>query len=354
MRADTLLSHLGAPLVVMSADNFLALSEPECFEDCRDSGKLLFLDSVQMVRSFQAAGNAIILFSHQWLGFDYPDTADHSQLKTMQSVVRRIREMTPERSIHVWLDYISVPQRMAQMLGLAVSSLPTYVSLVDYFVICAPDAAHRDNGEQCNLETYSRRGWCRAEMLAKACSSGVRNMFICCGDGRELKAYGREDFEKISLKVFEGNFTVRQDMESLVEPILGLHACIIRQAGVAHIDVIREEIEREKEAFFPATYNPDPEGKSNRSRVLFGPLVQEMEDHVSRVPRQPEAAVAVSNHAFWKSSSLTSWHQAELPSNVVPSGAEVSGAAGEAALPEAGVSPRTPRPAFRSLGRQSI
>jgi len=272
---------MDVPMAVMHRSNFNAMEVMQCFEDQRDAGKMVFLDSVQHVRNFQAEGNLIVLISHQWLGYDVPDTIDCTQLRAMQRMVEQIANMRDE-DLYVWLDYISVAQRHAGLQALAINSLPAYVSLVDRFLICAPDARHRDDATRvCNVDSYAQRGWCRTEMLAKACSSGLQHMYLCSGNGMELHPLAKEDFQRLSLNVFQGDFTNRTDMEKLVEPVIGLYGLILKseEDREEHISQIIEHIEADKDNFFPKEYAPNLD-MPNEKRMLFGPLIGMMEDHV--------------------------------------------------------------------------
>merc|ERR1712013_623607 len=103
----------------------------------------------------------------------------------MQSSIRTVQKQT-RMDVFVWLDYISVAQRHADFQAMAISALPIFVSHVDQFIICAPEGVHRDSGCQCGLASYSTRGWCRMEMLAKACSSGLQNLDVCTSKEGEL------------------------------------------------------------------------------------------------------------------------------------------------------------------------
>ena len=107
--------------------------------------------------------------------------------------------MKGEKTLFVWVDYICVSQRHTKAQWMAVSSLPVYVSMVDIIIIIAPDATHPDTKNVCGLSTYTRRGWCRLEMLAKACGSGFQNVYSVEGTGTSLRRLSQEDFEHLSM-----------------------------------------------------------------------------------------------------------------------------------------------------------
>ena len=193
--------NLGCPMALIGAGDFLELEELVCYEDVRDAGKLVVLDSLDQIHSFRER-NRIVFFSHQWLGWLKPDDAQRSQLRAMQAAVRTLQKAFGSQTVYVWVDYICVSQRHSKAQWMAVSSLPVYVSMVDIFIIIAPDATHRDTQALCGLSTYTRRGWCRLEMLAKACGSGFQHMYSVEGSGTSLRRLSQQDFEHLSLNVF--------------------------------------------------------------------------------------------------------------------------------------------------------
>ena len=192
----------------------------------------------------------------------------------MQSDVAVITRTTSEQVL-VWLDFGSVAQRNPCAQAMAISALPAYVSLADRFIICAPDARHRDTKEFCGLNTYSLRGWCRMEMFAKACCSGLEHMYLQLDSASELTALTIADLGNLSLHVFEGVFTEPRDMEKLVEPALGLYSLVLKRGSTEKFKSIRHSIELSKDRFFPATYSLQEAGCR---RQLFGNLNATMEE----------------------------------------------------------------------------
>ena len=210
-------------MVLIAAKHFLALTRLEKYETLRDlGGKLVVLDKLSDVFAFKNK-NSIAFFSHQWLGWGMPDPND-VHIKAMQSAVKTIEaQMDQNKTLYVWVDYTSIAQNHVGMQQAAVGSLPVYASVADQFVIIAPKTIHCDSNRQCDLDTYQARGWCRAEMLSKVCGSGVSGMTIAELDEAgttTLKPITMDDIAKLSLYVFEGNFTVPQDAEQLVDPVV--------------------------------------------------------------------------------------------------------------------------------------
>ena len=241
---------LVTPMVVMSATNFLSMDTMVCMEKVRDMGLCKVLDSLKDIANFKKKGNKIILISHQWLGFKTPDTADAVQLRAMQRFVQQMVKKFDTFNVFVWLDYISIAQRHMGQEAAAVASLPVYVSQVDILAVCAPDALHSDTGAPCGLHTYSKRGWCRTEILAKVCSTGLDDMYLCAGDGLHTQPFTKDDFDRISMYVHEGDFTVQSDCEKLVLPVLGLYSLILKKDS-EHMHEMKKYIGENKNRFFP-------------------------------------------------------------------------------------------------------
>ena len=297
LRAVEEVGSLGCPMVLIGARDFLELEKLVCYEDLRDAGKLVVLDSLEQVHDFRES-NRIVFYSHQWPGWSEPDDERRSQLRAMQGAARSMLKMKGEKTLFVWVDYICVSQRHTKAQWMAVSSLPVYVLMVDTFIIIAPDATHRDTKDVCGLSTYTRRGWCRLEMLAKACGSGFQNMYSVEGTGTSLRRLSQEDFEHLSMNVFDGDFTVRSDMGKLVLPILGLYSLILRQSSEAKIEGIFNHKQKNKDRFFPQSYMAQDEHTEQPvKRRLFWDLVALMEEHVSEIERPKPHQRTEENHA---------------------------------------------------------
>jgi len=190
---------------------------------------------------------------------------------------------------------------MGGMQTLAVSSLPVYASSADAFIVVAPPAKHVQTNDHADLHSYNSRGWCRAEMLSKICSSGLENFFVLSTEGGELQRVTEEWLPSLSMSVFEGTFSCCQqghkcgvcDKESLVEPVLGLYSLLLRQVNGAggdrasrHMEQVLRHIRQSTQRFFPKSYtfevsNPDG-SKTTEERELFGPLVEALEQHMDR------------------------------------------------------------------------
>lgn len=129
-------------------------------------------------------------------------------------------DLSTERS------YSSIPQRSRGQQKLAIASLAAYASVAHAFVIVAPPVIHADTKLPCNVSTYNKRMWCRAENLAHSLRNGTHDMWVATGEGKGdcVKQKDDADFLRSNLHVFQGEATVEADKVTLVTPILGLYA----------------------------------------------------------------------------------------------------------------------------------
>ena len=129
------------------------------------------------------------------------------------------------KDLRIWFDVISVPQKNKALQAFAISSLPTYASTCDVFVVIAPPTIHRDTRVACDEASYRARTWCRAEVMSCWARNGAETMYMCNGDNLE-----RFDVNAEALDVFGGGLTCCTrchpdgvcDKEALVLPMLGL------------------------------------------------------------------------------------------------------------------------------------
>lgn len=266
--------------------------------------------------------------SRRWLSRVHPDPSG-VQFGALQRAVRAIvgGAVTPAPcapvaaaggSWYVWLDWSSVPQTHRGLQLTAIASLPVYACNADVFLILAPRATHEHTGERCGIYTYISRGWCRLEVLAKVCGSGLAGTYIArhpvdtaAGGGAaaeddakhdavvdavvpgavgvaepaeqrpseqlEVCAFTRDELDSLSLHVFEGSFLDESDKLRLVSPVLGLYGHILRsdEPDAVHM---REHIERHKERFFPKAMT-----RADGSREpLFRDYISRVEAEIAR------------------------------------------------------------------------
>ena len=112
----------------------------------------------------------------------------------------------------VWADVCCVSQIHRALQELAIQSLPIYAALSSVFVVVAPITTHHDTGNVCDITTYSKCGWCRAELFSKLSVGGTDHMYKMCSMNGKI-----EEMENTVNAVtdFNSMFNVR---ESLAEP----------------------------------------------------------------------------------------------------------------------------------------
>jgi ankyrin repeat protein len=146
----------------------------------------------------------VIFISHQWAGKAHVDPTGQQISVAQQSIramvdgclpvatdwmsqilFQNMETMTPQDRAriaqgYIWLDWFAIPQVTVSLdrwagddlsarradLHKAVSSIPAYGEAASFLVILAPPMQHED-GRHIDYQSYSCRGWCRAELFAK-------------------------------------------------------------------------------------------------------------------------------------------------------------------------------------------
>ena len=75
----------------------------------------------------------------------------------------------------------SIPQTCVAQQKLAIHTLIAYASHASAFVVVAPPCRQREEGYMCDVSTYRRRLWCRAEQLCYVLRRGTERMWIASG-----------------------------------------------------------------------------------------------------------------------------------------------------------------------------
>eukprot|EP00929_Paragymnodinium_shiwhaense_P086771 TRINITY_DN47209_c0_g1_i1.p1 TRINITY_DN47209_c0_g1~~TRINITY_DN47209_c0_g1_i1.p1 ORF type:complete len:941 (-),score=200.64 TRINITY_DN47209_c0_g1_i1:132-2954(-) len=307
------------PMVLCSAESFLAMDSLTSYEKLRDAGKLIWLDSKAEIDAFKK-DHLILFISHQWLGWGRPDP-DNVHYLTMKTAIHQVTgkilrqrksaaQLTPATlaETYIWCDFTSIAQEHRNMQVLAISSLPVYSAESDAFVIVAPTTMHCDTGMECNATTYSLRGWCRAEMLSKVCSTGLAHMYIIERLEAGIEPVRGGVLASLDMNVFEGDFSCcsighqscsRCDKENLMKPMLGLYALMLRRAkDDPNVAAMARRIKAKRDKFFPKTFEfkswrEDSKGElvvEKEERDLFGPLVAMMEGRVGQHQNLPRSS----------------------------------------------------------------
>mmetsp|Transcript_5419 Transcript_5419/g.7092 ORF Transcript_5419/g.7092 Transcript_5419/m.7092 type:complete len:986 (+) Transcript_5419:173-3130(+) len=309
--ATRCLRSLEYPLHLLRGDEFISEETLTRHEVMRNTHRLVVLDNIADVDAFVQAGKQIVFFSHQWTSFTKPDPTNH-QFKHMVHAVKELAKRNgwdDFRDVFVWVDYSCIPQANASVQNLAIRSLAVYASSATYFVIVAPETQHDDLDHVCDLDTYQRRMWCRAEQVCYSMRNGTGGMFLA---GSKPGGGGHFDFTPVksgffleSLHVFNGELTCCRfehkgmeacDRQSLVVPILGLYGELFRaaydgikdgSADTQTVEAFLNEIEKHQETVFPRTFNRVMWRKNKRlveEVLLFGDLIDRMRAKIKRGP----------------------------------------------------------------------
>ena len=170
------------PMFVMALDAFLKMTRIQRHEELLEKGFLY---------PFEASIGRAMFVSHQWLSPTNPDPT-FEQLEVLQQTMKGLLRGTSKVSlppcdeliwgrvkcptasdfkstfIFLWFDYFCIPQGQARAADrqLAIDSIPSYVAECYYFIILCPALKHQ-NGHTVSFQTWSERGWCRMERMAR-------------------------------------------------------------------------------------------------------------------------------------------------------------------------------------------
>lgn len=296
------LHQLDYPLHLVRGDEFSEEGKLMRHEVLRNTHKLTVLDSLADVDAFIAAGKHVVFFSHQWTSFTVPDPSQN-QYRTMCTSLKELADRNgwdaSLKDVFVWVDFSCIPQANPSTQNLAIRSLAAYASSATYFIIVAPDTPHADLDDVCNLETYQKRMWCRAEQVCHSMRNGTEGMCLAVGNSNPLTTV-QADFFNESLHVFNGELTCCRlehkgmgacDRQSLVIPLLGLYGELFRASheakgdaeALGSVDTFLKEIEKHQEEVFPRTFQRTMWRKNKRVTeevMLFGDLIDRMKERI--------------------------------------------------------------------------
>ena len=367
----TKLNHTAA---LVSATDFMAMGELISYEALRDGHRLQYFDSRLSLATIAASGKSVVFLSHQvgptlharallnmpsylhallpsvhtspltpshhtrpctpslhpspfdtprlpcygqWTSWNHPDPT-RTQYKAMVAAVRHVAEQMgwPLENVLVWADYCSIPQSNESEQLEAIKSLPGYVSCATAFVIVAPTVRHSNKAEDCDLQSYRHRMWCRVEQLCFLMSSSADAMFVATGeDASSIVPVSHDtDWLRENLYVFEGDATDDHDKIKLVTPLLGLYATMLMreketlmggtgEAGLNETQrLFRGVLNDKTRPLFPRTVTVEfvlTDGERMRvpnpkPQILFGNLPQRTSQLVHMTPsaNQPHETLA--------------------------------------------------------------
>lgn len=291
----------------MRGEEFVEEGQLVQHETMRNNHRLSVLDNLSDVDAFIEAGHEVVFFSHQWTGFNEPDENKRqyrAMVHALKALAKRNGWDMQLRNVYVWVDYSCIPQSNLSVQGLAIRSLAVYASSATYFVVVAPDTPHTGFRNMCNLDTYQRRMWCRAEQVCHSMRNGTENMFLAVSNQKDDEFCSvKKDFFRESLRVFDGELTCcrmehkgmgRCDRESLVVPILGLYGELFRAAhegiksecaDMSTVEAFLREIDEHQDAVFPREFKRVMWKKKKKvieDVVLFGDLIDRMRMRIKK------------------------------------------------------------------------
>lgn len=182
------------------------------YETVRDTraASLVTLDNMEKAELF-LKDQYTIFFSHQWLAFSTPDP-DKSQYDLMVNATRKLakKKKMELSKVYIWVDYIGIAQESKVIQKYAIQTLPAIASSLHSFVVVAPSTPHSDLKTNCDLDTYKRRGWCRAEVLSHVARRGTSELYIATEKGELRKVDGTRVGDNVTVgERTEGKSAVR-------------------------------------------------------------------------------------------------------------------------------------------------
>jgi ankyrin repeat protein len=221
------------PMWVMPLDRAVALTKLEPHQAYKQRSEIVECSK----------GMSVIFLSHEWIARAHPDP-DMQQFRVFQKVFGRnglvagnpssvcshyndaitadnetaITKkawkalLKDPKKVYVWFDFISVPQKVvsdsnwAQDQSAAISSIPEYVDNSSMFVVLAPSLNHLVKEATVEYATWRKRGWCRAEAVAKLLSLNKK-----CGPTIVIQSpkqiyFNQKSLSLSSCAVGEGDF----------------------------------------------------------------------------------------------------------------------------------------------------
>ena len=333
---------LSFPVALMPYGDFMQLERLVPFETQRQ--KLVYLDRMQELVSAckDEEELRIVFFSHEWTSFTEPDhtgrqyavlgkhthttaplltprhpsspcaTPPHRYAVMKAALAEVVRRNGWDTSrVVVWLDIVSVPQANRDTQTLAINSFVQYAANAHAFVMVVPPVVHRERMTTCDLSTYRRRMWCRAEQLSHFLKNGTSFMWVAAAEDAirphdklaQTALVGGSETTHDFLDIFAGDATVETDKLDLVMPLLGLYAVLLAERTHSERSDDSEsfkaspkapvlaQIERSKERLFPRELRiaagklvAGDDGAAgprtttvDETRELFGDLVERLE-----------------------------------------------------------------------------
>jgi len=253
-RAVNAARTIESTLHMVNLKSFKAMGKITTHEDAREKGFLVHVDNYDELITF-VAKNPVAFISHQWLSWGNPDP-DLLQFNNMVGSLEALckEHGYSEESLHIFLDYTSIPQKNVTARINAINSLGVFSSLAQHFIIIAPSAKHKDTGLICDKATYQRRGWCRLEQWGHMCMWGMNEMYFYNMETGKNEALGEDaQWKYDSIMVFEGDYTNPDNKKEMVDVVLGLYGMVLQSKEGVTKDLF-QLLESNDSRVFPAEY----------------------------------------------------------------------------------------------------
>eukprot|EP00930_Biecheleria_cincta_P082512 TRINITY_DN72232_c0_g1_i1.p1 TRINITY_DN72232_c0_g1~~TRINITY_DN72232_c0_g1_i1.p1 ORF type:complete len:658 (+),score=76.14 TRINITY_DN72232_c0_g1_i1:46-1974(+) len=227
---EGLVNRLQFPMYVVPMEHFQQMTQAKPHQVLLAEGKL---------QEFSPNAGNCIFVSHEWMGFSSPDPL-FEQLAVLKGAICNLLEGRAQVALDIlylleaetiqvdraeelnsaplflWYDYFCSPQPDAQTADpnqsedfrRAAESIPAYVELSRFFFILAPHSRHSDLPVDLSYHTWKKRGWCRAERVARAISSRASHMTIVRSATDLQHATAVDSY---CSPVGQGHFTVEAD-----------------------------------------------------------------------------------------------------------------------------------------------
>eukprot|EP00435_Cladocopium_sp_Y103_P056015 s1283_g18.t1 len=216
------------PMYVVAVDLMLRFSDVRPHEELLAEGLLTVF--------VEAIGQAIFV-SHQWLSAKHPDPKG-LQFRVLQDALRNILSGASKISIDVsteiffgrpainsaakmrstplflWYDYFSCPQQpeSKKLREDAIQSIPEYIAKCEHFMVLTPPLNHVEQAEMLSRYSWSERGWCRAERMARELSSAEGLVILVQNSTQQTLL---PQYESVLYSPGKGHFTVENDREKI-------------------------------------------------------------------------------------------------------------------------------------------
>ena len=217
------------PMYTVPMATLLQMTEIKPHEELKSLGVLSVFDG--------SMGRAAFV-SHQWVGQHHPDP-DCRQFRVLQDALRNIlskqtaicpdvmteilfgrwqainAEELSHHDMYVWYDYFSCPQlespgpceKDQSQLTKAIESIPAYISTCSLLLVLCP--VTESPYEVFGYSSWSSRGWCRLERMARECAGDASCVIIKSAMHVELAASSFASACECSPG--EGAFTFEED-----------------------------------------------------------------------------------------------------------------------------------------------